>query len=219
MTMFRRILYLSFSIYTVFFLAFNVLGHDSIPLILDAPNLPSFNDQQFGVGSIQIETFGREGCPYCELLKENLYTHIDFSDSIVARYYNVSHPAIKTYFNGWEQKFSLPKNLEGAVPATLINGTYLILGYNENSTSIYLDLIEQIREGKIIKEDPEHYLFVIQKEAKPASPLFFRVDSSSNHFGWISPPILIPSLLCLIGLSFYSYHSKKTNTKNSDSII
>lgn len=187
---------------------------EAATLTLEAPNLPLFEDEAFESASIRIETFGRESCPYCQTLKNNFYSHLNLSTSdltIAARYYNLENKAIKAYFDEWEGKFNLTEGLKGAIPATIINGTYLILGYNETSTPHYLNLIEQIRRGETIEENPDNYLFVIKKEYyQPSNPIFFSLSDSLEPFKWIRRTIWTCAILCVSGLGYYYYRSKKS---------
>ena len=52
-----------------------------------------------------------------------------------------------------EEKLNFDENLKGAFPTTFINGTYLILGYNEASAPKDINLINRITHGESIEED------------------------------------------------------------------
>lgn len=181
-----------------------------IPEIFSAPNLPFFTNEEFKKASITIESFGKESCPYCLILKENLYSNLyqsDFNQSnVAARYYNIHHPKVKEYFSNWIEKFNLPENLKGAVPATIINGTYLILGYGEESTSFYLDTLEQLAKGNHIEENPNQYLFLIKEE--------YQVPLESSYYPL--KPSLFPLHLSLLSATFLLimeyYHKNKSLT-------
>ena len=131
------------SLIVLIYFFYTSLIYQNQPETLSAPNLPLFSNHEVKKSTIIIESFGRTGCPYCTLLKENLYR-------------DLFHP------NEWLEKFNLPENLKGAVPATIVNGTYLLLGYNEESTSFYLNILDQISNGETIEENPDQYLFLIK---------------------------------------------------------
>lgn len=178
------------------------------PEIFSAPNLPFFTNQDFEKANLTIESFGKESCPYCLILKDNFYSnlyHPNFNHSnITARYYNIHHPKVKAYFNEWIEKFNLPKNLKGAVPATIINGTYLILGYGEESTPFYLNILEQLASGNDIKEDPNQYLFMIKDEGQ--------LQAKCSYYN-LNPPLfpLHLSLLSVTLLLIIEYYYKNKN--------
>lgn len=156
------------SLIVLIYFFYTSLIYQNQPETLSAPNLPLFSNHEVKKSTIIIESFGRTGCPYCTILKENLYKELFHPNSdllgISARYYNIKNKKIKSYFNEWLEKFNLPENLKGAVPATIVNGTYLLLGYNEESTSFYLNILDQISNGETIEDNPDQYLFLIKDE-------------------------------------------------------
>lgn len=167
------------SLIILIYLFYMSLISQNEPEVIVAPNLPSFSNEQVNHASIIVESFGRTGCPYCLILKENLYSNLFHPDSdrsnLAARYYNIKNQNVKSYFNEWLEKFNLPENLKGAVPATIINGTYLLLGYSEESTTFYLNVLDQISKGERVEENPDQYLFLIKEEHKKPvkTPIYF----------------------------------------------
>lgn len=175
-------------------------------------HLPTFSDETFSERHIRIETFGREACPYCELLKTSLYPALDEtfdSSQLAARYLNIEHPQVKSYLLAKEQQFDLDQNLHGAVPATIINGTYLILGYNEQSTDFYIDLIQRIQNEEDIDPNPDHYLYVIDEASYPNANLqFFQLANLSSLF-----PLFF-GMLVLALLTGFLYYQRANYEKN-----
>ena len=95
----------------------------------------------------------------------------------------------KSYLLTIEEQFDLEENLRGAIPATLINGRYLILGYSEQSTPFYLNLIERIQRGDPVEPDADQYLYVLNKSKLTEGEIqFFNLT--------------VPSLPIMIGVGF-----------------
>lgn len=134
------------------------------PQITIGSQLPSYSDTEFSKSKIRIEVFGREDCPYCQLLQEKLYPAIETTfgfETIAIRYLNINHPQVKNYLLRFEEQLGLEENLHGAIPTTIINGSYLVLGYNKQSTRFFLDLIQKIQNDEIIESNIEQHLYVM----------------------------------------------------------
>lgn len=81
------------SLIVLIYFFYTSLIYQNQPETLSAPNLPLFSNHEVKKSTIIIESFGRTGCPYCTILKENLYKELFHPNSdllgISARYYNI----------------------------------------------------------------------------------------------------------------------------------
>lgn len=101
--------------------------------------LPKFTDEEFLNAPVRMEIFVADWCKYCNDLKESMIDAIynKFTSKEVAiRLLDKDNPKVEEYMNEFEEKFDMEgkDNLKGRIPAIIINGKYLLIGYGGKET-------------------------------------------------------------------------------------